>query len=446
MSAPLSLDLEKGSRAFRFRLHHRPLDLGSAGTVHYYWMDSRPFRSRNPGPNYRSCVDSWWADVELASETQLLENLVNLVLAESFPLVNTARSLQDVYLDAHLHETADREIFIDPDSRRRQPSERTYSLPEEETRRLYALARRRDAAQVRAELEALFLGTLPSQAELPAFQRAFQVWTGNGIVALKNGGRDALRSYIHAELRPWLNRYRRRGGDDRTRLFLKMFSYECKVAFYLCYANAWIGLVSRLVHHHGLDPLSARFLQIWHHQNQPIEDPASPTGGHRDVFCGQILALHPLCGIILSDPGHRQTIGAWISHPDFEALHQQDRVGTCPAYWEMVATILIAAHEYSYSRQRWDATRRSREIGSRAGQPEPVRDDAPASVSVVFEDYLESHRIVCPRCLAPLIYARHELPANGGSVVQVSFRCRDAGHEMTVAIGEDDLRNQLAGS
>jgi hypothetical protein len=446
MAAALHVDLEKGTRTFFFQLLHRTLDLGSTGSIQYYWMDSRQFRRRSLGPNYRSCVDSWWADVEHAGETHLLENRINLVLAEAFPLVNTARSLQDIYRDAHLHEQADREFLTDPDSGRPEASRRTYSLPEDETRRLLALARGRDGALVRAELESLFLGTLPAPTELLPFQRALRAWVDNGIVAHQKGGRDALHSYLHTELRPWLNRFRRRGRDDRTRLFINMFSYECKVAFYLCYANAWIGLIPRLVHQHRLDPLSERFLRIWHHQNQPIEDPDAPTGGHRDVFCGQVLALHPLSGIILSEPDHRQAIGGWIGHPDFDALHQQGRIGTCPAYWDMVAAILIAAHEYAHSHRRWDATRRGREIGSPTGQPEPARDQATASFSLLFEDYVRAHSIACPQCQAPLSYARHQPPAAGDSEVRVVFHCRDRGHELTLAIHEDDLRDQLESS
>lgn len=446
MSSSLCVDLEKGAQSFRFRLWHRPVDLGRAGAVDYYWMDSRHFRRRGPGPNYRSCVDSWWADVERARETDLLENQVNRVLAEAFRLVNTARSLQDVYLDAHLHGGADREFPTDPKSGRPEASRRTYSLPEEETRRLHDLTRRRDGALVRTELENLFLGSLPAPAELPAFQRAFQVWTGNGIVAFKTGGRDALQNYLLTQLSPWLTRLRKRGRDNRTRLFLNMFCYECKVSFYTCYANAWLGVIPQLVHQHGLDGPSERFLRLWHAQNQPLEDPATPTGGHRDVFCGQILALHPLSGILLSEPEHRQAIGAWISHPDFDDLHRQHRLGTCPAYWDMVATILIAAQEYDHSRQRWNASRRGREIGSPPGRPEPARDDAPAAVGLLFEDYLQSRHIACPRCRAPLTYGHHEPPTDGGSEVRVVYHCRDAGHQVTITIPEDDLRSQLAGS
>ena len=319
------------------------------------------------------CVNSWWADVEMAGDTDHPENLFNLVLAESFPLVNTARSLQDVYLDAHLHDTADREILHDPDDRQGGISLRLDSLPQEEIRRLHDLVGRHSMASVRAELEGLFLGPLPSEAEMPGCARATEIWASNGAVAFKTGGWDALRSYVHTELRPWLSQYRKRGGDDRTRIFINMFSYECKVAFYLCYANAWIGLIRSLVDRHGLDPMSERFLRLWHHQNQPIEDPAAPGGVHPDVFFGQILALHPLSAIVHAEPSYLQAIGGWIGHPDYDVLNQRGRVGDCPAYWDMVAAILIAAHEYRRSHERWDERRGVREISGGENRTDPAR-------------------------------------------------------------------------
>jgi hypothetical protein len=403
-------------------------------------MDSRHFRRRHPGPNYRACVDSWWADVEMAGETHHPEHLFNLVLAEYFPLVNTARSLQDVYLDAHLHDTADREIQGDPDDPRYRRSLRSYSLPQEETRRLYELVERRSAALVRAEIEGLFLGPLPSDAEMPGYARAMEIWASNGVVEFKRGGWDALRRYIDTQLKPWLSRYRKRGGDDRTRLFINMFSYECKVAFYLCYANAWIGLIRALVDQHGLDPRSERFLRLWHHQNQPIEDPAAPGGGHRDAFCGQILALHPLSAIVHGEPNHLQAIAGWIGHPDYDVLNRQGRVGECPAYWNMVAAILIAAHEYRRSHERWDEERGVRETSGGANRPDPPRDDARGSLALLFEDYVQARRIGCPHCPAPLVYRHVEPPGEGSSEAHVVFRCRDAGHETTLSIREEDLR------
>src|SRR4051794_7403939 len=109
MSASLRIELQKGNRTFSFELLRRTISLGDAGPIAYHWMDSRQFRRRCLGPNFRACVDSWWADAEMAGEAGLDENRINLVLAECFPLVSTARSLQDIYVDAQLHPKADRE-------------------------------------------------------------------------------------------------------------------------------------------------------------------------------------------------------------------------------------------------------------------------------------------------------------------------------------------------
>jgi hypothetical protein len=443
MSQELIVDLKKGTRSFRFLLDYRPLDLGGAGTIRYYWMNSRQFRKRSPGANYRSCVDSWWADVEMAGDTDHPENLCNLVLAECFPLVNNARTLQAAYLDAHLHKTADRENQRDTGDGQGKRSVHVYSLPQDETQRLYELAERRSAALVRAELERLFLGPLPSEEEMPRFSRAFEIWVVNGIVAFKEGGWDALRRHINTKVAPWLSKYRKRGGDDRTRLFINMFSYQCKVAFYLCYANAWISLIRRLMDHHGLDSLSERFLRLWHYQNQPIEDPSAPGGGHPDVFRGQILALHPLSAIVHSEPYHLRAIAGWIGHPDYEVLDQQGRDADCPAYWKMVATILIAAHEYCHAHHQWDDTRRVATASIEDNGLDPARDDAQASPALFFEEYIQARSIDCPQCHAPLAYRRHKQPDEGSSEVRVIFRCREAGHETPLSIREDDLLRQI---
>jgi hypothetical protein len=62
MSELLRIELQKGDRRFAFDLLRRPLALGTAGTILYHWMDSRQFRRRRLGPNFRSYVDAWWAD------------------------------------------------------------------------------------------------------------------------------------------------------------------------------------------------------------------------------------------------------------------------------------------------------------------------------------------------------------------------------------------------
>src|SRR3954447_23496696 len=136
MVESIHIDLKHGDRSFSFDLLQRPIELGSAGPIRYHWMDSRLLRRKHPGPNFRSCVDLWWANAEMAGDAVLLESQFHIVLAECFPLVNTARSLQDIYLDAHLHPLADREVETAPDGRPLGPSQRTYTLPAEESDRL----------------------------------------------------------------------------------------------------------------------------------------------------------------------------------------------------------------------------------------------------------------------------------------------------------------------
>ncbi len=79
--------------------------------------------------------------------------------------------------------------------------------------------------------------------------------------------------------------------------FVNLFSYECKVSFFTCYANAWVDLIPWLRKHRGLDKVSERFLRFWHNQN-----PSTGGADGRDAFNGQVLALHPLSGFFMKDP------------------------------------------------------------------------------------------------------------------------------------------------
>jgi hypothetical protein len=446
MSDSLRIELQKGDRSFPFELHRRTITLGVAGPIAYHWMDSRQFRRKRPGPNFRACVDSWWADVERAGDAGLEENLINLVLAESFPLVSTARSLQDIYLDAHLHPKADREFIVGSDGRRAGPARRIDSLPPDETRRLRELAHMRDAEAVGAEFDRLFLAQLPPEGEMPAYQEACRDWVGRGIAALVRGGRDGLRAWIRSELATRLKKLRRRGGQDPTRQFINMFSYECKVSFYSCYANAWLGLIPRLVADGHLDTIGERFHHLWHYQNPTIEDPTLPTGGRRDAFCGQVLALHPLSGVALVEPDHLQAIGGWIGHPDHEELVRLGRDGSCPAYWEMVATVMIAAHEYRRSHALWDDRRGVRTVGVDSCPGGPPGDDAPPAVGVTFEDFARDRGHACASCGGPLAYVRHDDPVGAAREVRVHFLCRGGGHEAVVEVGEQALADFLSDS
>ncbi len=192
MSQPLVVNLEYAGRQFDFQVHQRDLLFGSACEGKYYWMDGRQIRRGQGGPNFRPCVDLWWHAVEEAGEASDEDNQIQLVFAECYPLVNTAKAVQDIFVDAHLHATADREYSLEENGVRRQRSERTYMLSEEECERLSNVAHSRDLGLIRGELEGLFLGELPAPNEMPAFREAVQAWIGNGVVALRREGREGL--------------------------------------------------------------------------------------------------------------------------------------------------------------------------------------------------------------------------------------------------------------
>jgi hypothetical protein len=433
MAETTTVEVEHGGQSFSFQLCRRDLDFGTAGPAPYFWMDSRKFRNKKPGTNFRACVDLWWKAVEEYGAANDIDNQVNLVWAECYPLVNTARSLQDVYVDAHLHKMADRQSTgVKAKGSLQVQTERTFSLPEEQITRLRELAADRDTSRIREELEDLFLGEMPSAEEMPAYQEAAQAWIGNGIVAFRQNGRPGLRNYV-GEVGEWIQRYRKQGNLDRVRRFVNLFGYESKVAFYLCHTSAWVGLVQKLVADGRLNQIGERFLRLWHHQNQPADD------GTPDVFCGQVLSLHPLSAIVQSDAGYLATIGRWLAHPDYDALHQANQVGTCTDYWDVVSTILMAAHEYEHARSHWEASRGSPTYSGTAAPEGAAGDAAPDPVAALLEDYAAERHLVCAKCKQVLAYFNHEGPSEDDDRVRVTFRCR-AGHDRSIFITEDELR------
>ena len=195
MRQSIAVDLTYEQQLFRFQVHERKLTFGAAGTASYYWMDGRQLRQRQGGPNFRSCVDLWWHAVENAGDTRVVENELSLVLAECYPLVNTAKSLQEVFVDAHFYNSADREYSIQMEAGLQvYRSDRTFMLPDEECARLYELAHSRRTEQVGQELDRLFLGWLPDVDVLGAYQESA------GLLAVFNVGLVGVTTqWIRAE-------------------------------------------------------------------------------------------------------------------------------------------------------------------------------------------------------------------------------------------------------
>ncbi len=360
MSRQIKVVLPFGGDSFTFQLCQLEIELGAAGMVEYYWMPIPGLRQPN-GLNVRACIDSWWAETQaqaLSDPDDIEDAKKNLALAELYPLVVRHRGPQNVFKDAFLKKGARKKRSAgrqdgsagqsDYDLDDGELDDRQFALPDAEWKRLQAMCRRRDIDSVRRENESLFVGELPPQKEQPAYDAAMSVWMTGALTELKTTGREGLRRFLEAELLRQLKLYRRRGGQIRPRLFINMVSYEAKVSFHNCYANAWSKLTPWLMHNRGLGSTSARFMSLWHHQNE--------RDSGRDVFWGHVLALHPLSERVMTQAPHRVAVGQWLRAAAGDPL--PGTVVDRSEYWDLVATILAAGHEYAHLREQANAARR----------------------------------------------------------------------------------------
>jgi hypothetical protein len=424
--------------------------LGEAGDVHYYWIDSRAFRQargKGLGSNFAACLGHWWAAMRHDGLDRELDQQIHLVLARCYPVVSQAKSMQDVYIDAHLaHVEATKEGSLP-------------ALSPEVLAEVEAAAARRDRSAVKQLLDDVFERQAPPAREMPAFQEALRHWAGNGVVALR---RDDLnwRAESGSHLFRWLQdvekelaKYRRRGGQPRVRQFANMFSYEAKVAFYTSYSNAWVDLIPWLRLHQNLDPVSERFLRLWHHQNQPIEIAYRPTAGGLaprpgpgvipDVFAGQVLALHPLSAFVMNDPTLRTMVGRFLVDPEFEAIMATRRAEESATYWGLVQAVLTAAA--MYRQQRMNASER-RGVRVKAGEATRALSGGAEMLpeNRAFEEYAAARKLRCG-CGDRLHYQGHEPVPGSDDCVRVRYACSTCSRSQTHKVTAEALRQFLIG-
>lgn len=434
-----------GRAEFTFTLYHRPLTLGPSGTVQYYWMDGSQFRnidSDAAAENFRNCVGHWAAAMRAGGWGDDLDQQVHYVTALCYPLIGRSKALQDVYLDAHL----------DP----RRDDQSPESLPDATRLRIRDIVEARDRDAVGRELDQVFGRFEPPAKVLPALQEAFRRWAGRGVELLRRDGNDGLERFLE-EADGWLARYRKKGGHVWVRHFINLFSYEAKVSFYRCYANAWVDLIPWLKEHRGLDDLSERFLRVWHNQNQPIEVPPGRTAGGlylpthgratvlelgrdgtptrrsltwptgpvgpshvRDVFNGQVLSLHPLSGFFMKDLALCAIAGQYFMSE--AAANARGRIAKGPGYWRFVGAILSAAHLYRLAWDRQNQGRgvrcHNRDMTERAAStPRPVNE------ADVMEGFAAAQQARCPDCGKELRYVAYHPGGPEDERFDTEFAC-----------------------
>lgn len=434
------------SRAFQFTIHRVDKTLGSLGSVPYYYMDSARFRECQPAANFRACVDFYAAVVEQNGGHDLSSKF-SMVFAELYPYVSEARTQQTEYLDAYLRRMQIREstrtiqkgrLVVELDWR--------IELRTDEDKRIREIARSRNTPRVQKALDETLLKALLGGVDFRPFAQLEQDWLYGGVDAFDAGGSTGLQAYAKA-LSNTFSKIRKRGGAKAQ--FLNRFQYICKTRFYLCYANAWIGIINWLQEHEGLSRFSQRLLRVWHAQGQPPGGEDDITGMLRDPFMGQVLALHPLTTFALAKPEHLGIISRWIGHPRFEDLVDQGLERTATEYWEMVGTLLVAATEYRLSRDQWNETipvfrkkAEQRKSRRKSSAPKPATQDE-ASPAFHFNELASARGLVCLQCGHPVEYQRHVLPKQDGGNVEIIYTCKACSAERPLKVSEDDMRTFL---
>jgi hypothetical protein len=166
----------------------------------------------------------------------------------------------------------------------------------------------------------------------------------------------------------------------------------------------------------GLSPMSVRFMWLMHRLDRADEDNAVATGGHRGMFCGQVLSLHPVGRWLLYRPEYLEPIGRWLAHPDHERLCLNGAALDCAEYQSAVTAILCAAHEYRMAHDAYESARnagrgaggspRAAARGSDADAASSASSSAPPPIPATLEpDLLDALtavlRVTCPTCRGP---------------------------------------------
>jgi hypothetical protein len=400
------------------------LALGPDVTVQYYWIDSsllRITRTRREGVSgiFADVLAHHWEAMRLQKNDDE-DQLRHLLLAACYPLVSADKAARKVYRDACLHPNA-----VTPQE---------MSLPDDVRGRIEQVVARRDREVLRAELDGLLGPPTLSRSEAAAMGRACDGILDVGVRLTREGGREGMVRFL-GRMDAWLQRCRRRGGDDFGRNLINHLAYQFKVAFYLCYANLWVTLISWLRENRGLDGASERLLRVWHMQNQPVQ---LPDGRHLpDVFCGQVLALHPLSGFLMLDPALCAAAGRFFGTQAYDRAFAPGQADLGSEYWGLIDAILTAAHLYRQAAEQ-DWRRGSRGAEGLAVAPS---SEGPSD-TFLLEEVAKRRAWLCPDCGGPLRYVgfgRDE----GSVVADLEFACRICGKPSWRSLNYEELHASL---
>ena len=233
-----------------------------------------------------------------------------------------------------------------------------------------------------------------------------------------------------------------RSSDDSTRTFLNMFAYEAKAAFYLCYANAWIDLIPWLKEQRGLDLVSERFLRFWQYQNQPSTGQDGRI--RRDVFSGQVLALHPLSGFFMKDEALCAVAGRFFASSEHDTIMQTGKADDDPTYWDFVGALLDAAQQYRMARDqlanRQGASRNIRTLNEEVAEVAAKTEGS--SNALLLEDFAEHMRVRCA-CGGRLQFVKFHDASEQSQEFRVDYVCTSCKRTVSKQFNRDALMSWM---
>lgn len=410
---PLSVRL--GGHDFTFELCGRQLALGPDHAIDYYWMDTTDFRITQPRRradpiNVRNCVGHWWAAMKASGWHDDQDQRDHLLLATSYAVLSGAKSTHQVFRDAYLAPST--------------TAPTADSLPDDVNRRIRDAIESHDLVLVGREFDVILDAPAPlSPVECAVMRQVFDGMLAHGRELIREHDVEGLRQFV-ARVDGWAAAKRKKGNQGWLRTFLNRFAYQCKVAFYTCFANAWVDIIPALRRDHGLDEVGERFLRFWHMQNQSPET---------DVFRGQVLSLHPLSGFFMQDPALLDVAGRFFGTDAYPRVFEGGEVAV-PEYWELVGAILTAGHQY---RQALDRQEARRGAGSTVPPRDGVTADDGASAPGLLEDYATDRGIRCG-CGGALRFG-DVVPADADSDARVLYVCNTCRRDVPVVIRQDDI-------
>lgn len=232
-------------RAFDFHLCRRPVPLGQYLTVDYHWMDVSEIRQGTEAQHrdfasLNSCISLWWHVVRLSGQQHEPKVIQIYLLALCYLLLARVKGQFRLYCDAI------------PRSRR------YYDAPSLDDCRLSDVT----STNVGTHLHTILDGD-PGSDDEQQYARMLIGWLLSwGTAKFMSEGNEGLNEFL-GKIQSWNASRRRRSHGLLTTGLLDELAFSSKMAFYQCYANAWVVLIPKLAEH-GLAPASQSFLYCWH--------------------------------------------------------------------------------------------------------------------------------------------------------------------------------------